>query len=124
MAYCDPTLKDRNQKNGAYMNEKELVEMIDERTKDFSGQLNELENAIGMLMIGRMFGWKPLLLIHDKSTIKKYEKILDLNIREVLPEVGEYANKSLAWKAVQKVTNFWKAVKGEVPGIRTNQIEA
>lgn len=106
------------------MTEKELIELIDERTKEFAGQLNEIENAIGMLMIGRLFGWKPLLLIHDKSTIKKYEKILDLNIREVLPEVGEYANKSIAWKAVQKVTNFWKAVKGEVPGIRSNQIEA
>ena len=106
------------------MTEKQLVKLIDERTKEFAGQLNELENAIGMLMIGRLFGWKPLMLIHDKSTIKKYEKILDINIREALPEVGEYANKSLAWKAVSKVANFWKAVKGEIPGIRTNQIEA
>ena len=41
----------------------------------FSGSLEELEKALGMLMIGYQFGWKVLLLVHSKRTIKKYEKI-------------------------------------------------
>lgn len=103
-------------------NDAELIAHLDEITKEFKGSLHDLEAAIGYLMVGRHFGWKPLLLIHDKQTLKKYEKILNLNIRDEIPEVGEYAYKSIAWVAVQKISSFWKAVKGEIQGIRTQQI--
>jgi hypothetical protein len=102
--------------------DEELIAHLDKITIDFQGQLNELEAAIGYFVIGRHFGWKPLLLIHDKSTLKKYESILQLNIRDELPEIGEYAYKSNAWRAVQKIKSFWKAVKGEVPGIRSQEV--
>ena len=95
---------------------------FDNAIKDFRGQLPTLEAAIGAYIVGQKIGWKPLLLIHDKKTITKYEKILGINFRDDLPDVGEHANKSLAWKAAQKVSNYWKAVKGEIPGIRTPDI--
>lgn len=100
----------------------ELMEHFDEITINFKGNLNELEAAIGYFVISRHFGWKPLLLIHDKNTLKKYESILKVNIRDEVPEVGEYANKANAWRAVQKIKSFWKAVKGEVAGIRSQEI--
>jgi len=100
----------------------ELVAHIDKITIDFKGSLHDLEAAIGYLMISRHFGWKPLLLIHEKQTLKKYEAILQLNIRDEVPEEGKYAHKSVAWLAVQKIKSFWKAVKGEIPGIRSQQV--
>lgn len=106
----------------SFQNNDELVAHLDKITIEFKGTINELESAIGFLMIGRHFGWKPLILIHDKSTVKKYEKILQLNFRDELEPVGEYAEKCNAYRAVQKVTSFWKAVKGEIPGIKTSQI--
>ena len=45
--------------------------------------------------------------------------MLGVDVREILPEVGALAHKSLVWVAAQKVGNFWKAVKGEIAGIRT-----
>ena len=78
-----------------------------------------LEAAIGAYVVGLKIGWKPLLLVHDKKTLSKYEKILGINFRDELPEVGELANKSIAWNAAQRVSNYWKAVKGEIPGIRS-----
>jgi hypothetical protein len=104
------------------MTEEELVKIIDEAFRNFKGVSTELEMAIGALMIGRHIGWKPMLLIHDKKSLRKYEKILGVEFRQVLPEVGEHAEKSLAWQAVQKVTNFWKAVSGNIPNIRSNKI--
>jgi hypothetical protein len=101
------------------MTNDELVNILDKAIKNFKGDLTTLESAIGMLVMGRHFGWRVVLLIHDKTTIKKYEKILGINIREVMPDVGVLANKSYAWKAVQKVGNFWKAVKGEILGVRS-----
>jgi hypothetical protein len=101
------------------MTNDELVNILDKAVKNFKGDSTTLESAIGMLVMGRQMGWRVIVLIHDKSTIKKYEKILGVNIREVLPEVGTLAHKSIAWGAVQKVGNFWKAVKGEIFGVRT-----
>ena len=104
------------------MTDKEVIELVNQKTIKFKGQLNELEGAIGMLIVGRHFGWKVLLLIHDKKTIKKYENILGLDFRVELPDVGKHADKSVAWLAVKKIKSFWQAVKGEAPGIRSRKI--
>jgi hypothetical protein len=65
-------------------------------------------------------GWKVLYLIHDRKTIKRYEETLGLEFREPnMPDVGKYAEKSVAWLAVQKVTSFWRAVKGEYEGLKS-----
>jgi len=102
---------------------KEISILTSEATLRFRGNIHHLEMAIGMLTIGRELGWKPLLLIHDKKTIRRSEEILGVNFRELFPEIGKNADKSVAWKLVQKASNFWKAVRGETKGIRTNQAE-
>ena len=104
------------------MNQQETKKIIDAAIKNFRGQLPTLEAAIGAWLVGEKLGWKPLYLIHDKTTLAKYEKILNIKFREVLEPVGPMAHKSVAWNLAQKVTNFWKAVKGEIPDIRTPQI--
>ncbi len=104
------------------MQPKEYIQVIDKAFKDFSGDMSQLETAIGVLMIGRHLGWKPLLLIHDKKTLRRYEKILGVSFREIFPEVGPFAHKSIAWRLSQKVSNFWKAVSGDIPGIRNSTL--
>ncbi len=98
----------------------ELVSLIDNAAMRFVGNIDELENAIGALMFGRMAGWRPLFLIHTQKSIKKYEAILGIDFRSVMPEVGPKAEKLVAWQIAQKVSNFWKLVKGEVPNVRTD----
>ena len=98
------------------------LEMFDNAIKDFEGDMTTLESAIGAYVVGQKIGWKSLLLIHDKKTIAKYEMILGINFREKLLEVGVLANKSNAWRVVQKITNYWKAVKGEITGIRSPEM--
>jgi len=98
------------------------LDMFDSNIKDFRGQLPTLEGAIGAYVVGQKIGWKPLLLIHDKKTIAKYENILGVKFKDEMDDVGEWAHKSMAWKAVQKISNYWKAVKGEIPGIRTPEM--
>jgi len=103
--------------------QRDIVPYVDELTQNFKGQINELEQAIGMWMVGRQFGWKVMLLVHDRKTIAKYEKILGIDFRNEVPPVGDFAYKSLAWRAAEKITNFWKAVKGEIPGIRSPEFD-
>ncbi len=67
-----------------------------------------------MLHLGRLFGWRVLVLIHNKRTIRKYEEILGINIREAFPEEGPLVEKSLGYTSAKKLGDFWKAARGEV----------
>ena len=80
----------------------------------FTGQFDELEAALGMLHLGDHLGWKPLVLIHNKRTIRKYEEILGISIREFFPEEGPSAERSMGYRITKQIGNFWKAVSGEI----------
>ena len=106
------------------MTEKEIVQIIDKAIDKFYGQSEQLETAIGMLMIGRFYGWRVIMLIHSRSTIKNYERILGIkDIRDVMPETGVLSHRSVAWKIIQGTKNFWKAVRGEISGVKSTTIE-
>jgi hypothetical protein len=79
----------------------------------FGGQSDELEMALGMLIMGYYVGWKVLVLWHSKKTIRKYEELLGIKVREEYPEVGPLATRSNAFLIAETVSNFWKAVSGE-----------
>jgi hypothetical protein len=76
-------------------------------------QLDELESALGMYMIGWHFGWKVLYVIHSKKTIRKYEELLGISVRETFEEFGPDAERTNAYKVIQAVSSFWKLVSGE-----------
>jgi len=87
-----------------------LDNVIRER-KDF--QLDELESALGMYMLGFHFGWKVLYVIHSKRTIRKYEQILGITVRDAFEEFGPDADRTNAYKIIQAVSSFWKLVSGD-----------
>lgn len=88
-------------------------DVMDQAIRNFRGQLDELESALGMYMIGRHLGWKPLYIIHSKRTVAKYEAILGIDVREEFEPETEDSRRSIGFLAVQKISNFWKAVSGE-----------
>ena len=90
-----------------------LVKVVERAIDNFSGNQDELEAAIGMYMLGRHFGWKELVLIHNKRTIRKYEEILDIDIREEFPEETPVSERSNGYKLAKTLSNFWKAVSGD-----------
>lgn len=92
---------------------KRLIDVVDQAIANFVGDLDHLEAAIGMYLMGRHFGWRVLLLIHNKRTIRRYEEILNIDIRRDLPESTPHSARSNAYRAVQAMGNFWKAVSGE-----------
>lgn len=94
--------------------QKEQIEQIEKRAiMQFIGMLDELESALGMLRMGHHMGWKVLYMIHSKKTIRKYEEILDIKIRDIFPDEGPSAGRSVGLGIAKKFTNFWKVVSGE-----------
>jgi hypothetical protein len=91
----------------------EIISRLDNLIVNFSGQFDELENAIGMYMVGRLMGWKVIVLLHNKRTVRKYEEILgNINIREEFPATTEFSDKSVGYNIVTALGNFWKGVNG------------
>ena len=106
-----------------YSNE-ELIRLIDRAVDEYQGPLDVLESAIGLLLVGRQYGWRVMLLVHSPSTIRKYMKILGIrHLREVLPEVGVFAHRSRAWRLVEGTQSFWKAVRGQLGGVRSTEVD-
>lgn len=108
---------------GSIMSERDLLKELDPIISDFRGDVTELERAVGALIVGRHLGWKPLLLVHDKKTLRKYEYMLDVSFRDELPEVGPLGERLRAYKIAKKVGNFWKSVRGMVPDGRGPHID-
>jgi len=106
------------------MSDDQIMTVVDRAIDGFQGELNDLESAIGMLLIGRHYGWRVLFLIHSPATVRKYTKLLGLkNLRDVLPEVGVLAHRSNAWRLLDDGKNFWKVVRGQIAGIRSSKAE-
>lgn len=95
---------------------KALSDKLDQAIDDYKdGTVDELEQALGMYILGRHMGWKVLVLVHNKRTIRKYEEILGISIREEFEEVGPAADRSMGFRIAKTLSNFWKAVSGETP---------
>ena len=91
----------------------QLQQIEEDAIAEFGGQLDELESALGMLRMGHHLGWKVLYLIHSKRTIRKYEEILNIKVRDLFPEVGPSSYRSYGFVVAEKLSNFWKIVSGD-----------
>lgn len=91
-----------------------LLRRMDKIVESFRGQFDELEAALGMMLLARLVGWKVLALVHNKRTIRKYEAILGISIRDDFPEEGPLSHKSQSYELVKKLGQYWKAVSGDV----------
>lgn len=105
------------------LSDAEAAIIVRETLKRYRGGYDSLSGAIGFLFAGRHYGWRVMYLVHSRATVGKYERILGVKSREVFPEATENSQKSLAYRLVSTATNFWKAVKGETPGVRSKEID-
>lgn len=104
--------------------EAEFIKIEREAVANFHGQLDDLEAALGMLRMGDYMGWRVLVLIHNKRTIRKYEDILGIKVREFFPEEGSQSHRSIGYTLAKKIGNFWKAVSGDIQIPNRREISA
>lgn len=98
------------------MSPNDLDQIITAAIASYKGDARVLESAIGALMVGQRVGRKPLLLIHGGSAIRRYQDILQVEFRDVMPDEGPLSHKSVGYKIAQKVGKFWASVGGTAPG--------
>ena len=101
-------------------NELQCIER--EAIANFQGQFDDLELALGVLRLGDYLGWKPLVLIHNKRTIRKIEEVLNIGLRDFFPPEGVMAERSVGYLFAKKINKFWKVVSGDIPGENRREI--
>lgn len=89
---------------------------------EFKGHLPSLETAIGAMYGGQIYGWKVLRIIHGSNAYAKYEKILGIKFKDVCPERGVLAERSVGLRIADAAGGFWKVATGKVPG-RTPDVD-
>lgn len=91
----------------------EMHKIEKEAIARFSGNMTTLMSALGFLRVGYEVGWRVLVMAHHKATIKKYETILGIEIREFFPEEGPGAERSIGLKMAKSLGKFWEIVRGQ-----------
>jgi hypothetical protein len=94
------------------MNDQELMKRIDQVSAEFSGSYDDLQAAIGAVMVGRLYGWRVVRLAGSR---RHWTLACNLfgDLKEVLPERTDLSDKSLALRIVDKAENYWDVVKGK-----------
>jgi len=95
------------------MTDEQIIKIINEKSADFHGQLDDLQVAVGMLAVGRLYGWRVTRLISSKRHWSVACKLFG-DLKELLPERGVLAHKSVGLAIVDKVGDYWGIIKGEV----------
>jgi hypothetical protein len=88
---------------------------------NYSGDLTELESALGMLRMGYHFGWKVLYIVHSKRTIRKYEEYLGIKVRELFPPTGPSSYRNNGYRIAEAATNFWKVISGDAEDVKLDE---
>jgi len=92
------------------MTDKELDDYIYNLKTTFRGDLTDLAAALGALDLGRTYGWKVLRIIYSPVAYRKYQKILNLEFKEVLSDETDFSMRSAGYKLVDSVSKYWDIV--------------
>lgn len=95
------------------MTDEELNDYVENLIKTYKGDIVDLTHAIGALKVGKIYGWRVLRITISSPSYTKYQRILGLEFKKVLPEKTEFSTKSAGYNLVMKVGKFWETVRGQ-----------
>ena len=93
--------------------DEELIIKIEEVTKNFSGQLDQLYEAIGMIVTGRLMGWRVMRLVSSRRCWMMAAKLFG-DPKLLMPERGQYYEKSVGLKIIDTAGEYWDVINGNV----------
>ena len=95
------------------INDEELMAKIEEVTKNFIGQLDQLYEAVGMITTGRLLGWRVMRLVSSRRCWMMASKLFG-DPKKLMPERGKYYKKSIGFKIIDGTMDYWDVIAGNV----------
>lgn len=93
------------------------------KLKKYNGNATTIESAAGAIVIGQLYGWRVLKMVHNPSTYRRYEKILGIRFEDVCPEETDLSSRNIGVKAAKKLRSFWAVVRGSIEVKRKGYLE-
>jgi hypothetical protein len=93
------------------ISESELSAKIEQVTRDFQGQLDDLMGAVGLIHVGRVMGWRVVRLVGSRKHWMAANELFG-DVKLLLPEETEYSDKSMGYRVVKASGRFWEQIKG------------
>ena len=78
------------------MTDEEMMKKIDDVMLSFTGQFDDLSQIVGMIVLGRQYGWRVIRLVHSRRSWTLACKYFG-DLKLILPKDGkpEYVRKSV-----------------------------
>jgi hypothetical protein len=105
------------------LSDEEINALIDKVSAEFVGQLDDLMAAIGLLTMGKLYGWRVMCLIASRRHWRITNEIFG-DVKKMLPERGKYAHRSWGLKMADKLGNYWDLIRGTTQVIPEKQRRA
>jgi len=85
---------------------------------DYRGMAPKVADALGALAFGQLYGWRGVMMIYSRSTVRGYEQALGITFKDHMPDRTEVSDRILGVRVADELGRFWAVVKGEisVPG--------
>ncbi len=95
--------------------DEELMKRIDQVSLNFTGQFDDLSQIVGIVIVGRRYGWRVIRLVHSRRAWTLACKYFG-DLKEILPEEGEekYMRKSVGFSLIEGISHYWEVVKGHI----------
>lgn len=92
----------------------QVAQLLEGTLTTYHGEMELLEKAAGMLVLGDYLGWRVLVLVHSKSTLRRYEQVLGIRVREFFPEEGPLASHSAGYSRALELHKYWPVANGDI----------
>lgn len=93
------------------MNDEELNNRIEQLCEEFKGQMPNLCLMVGVVVVGRLFGWRVMRLTVSRGIWTKVMRTFG-DPKEWMPERGRLAHKSQGLKLVDRLGDYWEFING------------
>ena len=90
----------------------ETDEYLCELIASFKGHGNDLQSALGALVVGQHYGLRALRIMHSPATIRKYDRVLGRKLKDLCPSETHLSDKILGVKFANKIGAYWDVVTG------------
>jgi hypothetical protein len=96
------------------MNNEQFFLYMDNFIKTYKGDAGVLFSVVGVVFVGRVYGWKVIRLFISQGSYAKYQKVLGLEFKSIMPAETEFSDRALAYKAIKRLKEFWSIIKGSI----------
>lgn len=88
-----------------------LARQIVRATGEFHGQIGDFYEAVGMIVVGRLVGWRVMRLVSSRKCWSTAMTWFG-DPKELMPERGHFAYKSVGLAIVDRLGGYWDFISG------------